>query len=76
MNAKDLAVAAVEKGMSMHRAAKEYGLVFSTLQNHFLVQNRPAEMDPKKQESLLVEAIDSVKSKRMTIFVVYWNILF
>ena len=76
MNAKDLAVAAVEKGMSMRRAAKEYGLVLSTLQNHFLVQNRSAEMDPKKQESLLVEAIDSVKSKRMTIFVVYWNILF
>ena len=35
MNAKDLAVAAVEKGMSMRRATKEYGLVFSTLQNLF-----------------------------------------
>ena len=68
MSAKDLATTAVENGMSIRRAAKEYGIHFSTLQYHLDLQKRVSSTDSKQKESLIATAIESVDSKRLSIF--------
>ena len=47
MSAKDLATTAVENGMSIRRAAKEYGFHLSTLQYHLDQQERVSSTDAK-----------------------------
>ena len=68
MSAKDLAAKAVSDGMSVRLAAKTYGIGFSKLQNHILIQDRPVSIDPKHQEALISAAVESVESKRLSIF--------
>ena len=68
MSAKDLATTAVENGMSIRRAAKEYGIHFSTLQYHLDLQKRVSSTDAKQRESVIATAIESVDSKRLSIF--------
>ena len=60
MGAKDLATTAVEDGMSIHWAAKEYGIHFSTLQYHLDLQKRVCSTDAKQKESVIATAIESV----------------
>ena len=60
MSAKDLATTAVENGMSILRAAKEYGIHFSTLQYHLNLQKRVSSTDVKQRESVIATAIESV----------------
>ena len=68
MSAKDLVTTAVENGMSIRRAAKEYGIHFSTLQYHLDLQKRVSSTDAKQRESVIATAIESVDSKRLSIF--------
>ena len=68
MSAKDLATTAVENGMLIRRAAKEYGIHFSTLQYHLDLQKRVSSTDAKQRESMIATAIESVDSKRLSIF--------
>ena len=63
MSAKDLATAAVENGMSVPRAVKEYGIHFSTLQYHLDLQKRVSSTDAKQRAT----AIESVDSKRLSV---------
>ena len=58
MNAKDSASLAVSEGMSVRRAAKEYGVRFSILQNHLPVQDRPVSVDPKHQEAFFLQKLN------------------
>ena len=60
MSAKDLTTTAVENGMSIRRAAKEYGIHFSTLQYHLDLQKRVSSTDAKQRESVIATAIESV----------------
>ena len=60
MSGKDLAITAVENGMSIRRAAKEYGFHFSTLQYHLDLQKRVSSTDAKQRESVIATAIESV----------------
>ena len=46
--------------MSIRRAAKEYGIHFSTLQYHLDVQKRVSSTDAKQRESVIATAIESV----------------
>ena len=68
MSAKDLAAAAVEKGMSIRGAAQVFGINFSMLQNHIAMQNRPSFTDAKQKEALIVAALESVAEKRLSVF--------
>ena len=68
MSAKDLAAAAVEKGMSIRGAAQVFGINFSTLQNLIAMQNRPSFTDAKQKEALIVAALESVAEKRLSVF--------
>ena len=67
MSAKDLATTAVENGMSIRRAAKEYGIHFSTLQYHLDLQKRVSSTSAKQRESVIATAIESVDSKRLSV---------
>ena len=59
MSAKDLAAAAVEKGKSIRKAAKEYGVSPSTLYSHLIMLRRPF--------SAISSAMESVRSKGLTM---------
>ena len=68
MSAKGLATTAVENGMLIRRAAKEYGIHFSTLQYHLDLQKRVSSTDAKQRECVIATAIESVDSKRLSVF--------
>ena len=68
MSAKDLTTTAVENGMLIRRAAKEYGIHFSTLQYHLELQKRVSPTDAKLSECVIATAIESVDSKRLSVF--------
>ena len=63
MSAKDLATTAVENGIS-----KAYGMHFFTLQYDLDLQKRVSSTDAKQRESMIAAAIESVDSKRLSIF--------
>ena len=60
MSAKDLATTVVENGMSIRRAAKKYGIHFSTFQYHLDLQKRVSSTDAKQRESMIAAAIELV----------------
>ena len=68
ISAKDLATIAVENGMSIRPAVKEYGIHFSTLQYHLNLQKRVSSTDAKLRECVIATAIESVDSKRLSVF--------
>ena len=67
MNAKDLAAAAVEKGKSIRKAAREFGISHATLQSHLTLLKRPCLLDVVQRESLISAAMESVRAKRLAI---------
>ena len=68
MSAKDFATTAVKNGMSIRRAGKEYGINFSTLQYHLHLQKHVSSPDAKQRECVIATAIESVDSKRLSVF--------
>ena len=60
MSAMDLAVAAVENGKSIRKAAKEFASSPSTLYSHLVLLKRPVSADVKEKESLIASAMESI----------------
>ena len=69
MSAKYLACVAVEDGMSLRKAAKEYGVSPSTLYFQRILQKRNSSpLDLTQTESNIASVIDAVESNRLTVF--------
>ena len=67
MSARDLAADTVKKWKSLRRAAKEFGIPFQSLYRHMVIQNCAPSPDCSKKEELINAALESVRSKRLTV---------